>query len=202
MANVENAEAAIEFVYERNEGNEDAEDFFRRHGINSMSILTIHSYFAAVKECEALRERITGKTVIEIGAGVGLLAMEMANYAKRVYAIECDAAWSWVFTQFLYATKRPNLTWIFGAAETVSDVLRGDIAIVYTRSDSRGMKELALKMCPEVVMGPLFSIEEHCTPEELGVLEKAKGNLGDFSKELVSRHGVSAEFVNRVLNAK
>ena len=48
---------------------------------------------------------IDGKRVIEVGAGVGFLAIEMAKRAKSVIAIECDPAWSWIFTQPLQLHK-------------------------------------------------------------------------------------------------
>jgi hypothetical protein len=154
------AEAATERIYETNEGEPCVEEFHQRHDTDSMLILTVHSHYAARKECERLQDQIAGKVVIEIGAGVGFLAMQMAKVAKRVYAIEVDPAWSWIFTRFLYGIKPPNLTWVFGKAEEMIGVLRGDVAVVYTRSDRLNMRTMASQIAPVVIEGPLCSLVE------------------------------------------
>ena len=81
--------------------------------------------------------------------------MELARRARMVYAIEADPAWTWVFVKHLIERKPANLTWIFGAAETVADFVRADIAIVYTRSDVEGMMALGARIATEVILGPL-----------------------------------------------
>jgi hypothetical protein len=81
---------------------------------------------------------------------VGFLAIEMARHASSVVAIESDPGWSWVFTQTLYRKKPPNLTWIFGTAESVADMVRGDVAIICTRSGHRAMRAVAERMAPRV----------------------------------------------------
>lgn len=159
----ESAELAIDRIYENGdeyETHERVEDYHRRHGIQSLAILTITSAYAATREVDRFWQKIRGKVVIEIGAGSGFLALEMAKFAKQVYAIEVDPAWSAVFAEHLYELKPANLTWIFGAAETVTPFLRGDIAVIYTRSAKEHMYGLALKMCPELVTGPTLELDE------------------------------------------
>jgi len=190
------AEEAIETIYERNQGNEAMEDFFERHGIASMAILTITSQRAAEIELAHFKERIAGKIVIEIGAGVGFLAMETARYAKQVFAIEVDPSWSWVFCEFLYALKPENLTWIFGTAESVSDILRGDVAVVYSRSGLEQMRKLARKMCPRTIQGPFTSIDERYPDVPKEIRDAAESFANKVSKEsVVSRHGVSGDSI-------
>lgn len=163
------AEQEIERIYESNEGSESVEVYHARHGIKSLAVLTITSPYDATREVDQFAHKIRGKTVIEIGAGIGFLAMEMARFAKRVYAIEADPAWTWVFTECLYQKKSPNLTWIFGNAESVSDWLRGDIAVIYTRSGIKAMEAQAAKMCPVAIFGPILPFDERHSdvPEEI-----------------------------------
>jgi len=145
---------AIEEIYMIQERSEDVEAYHRRHGIQSLGILTVCDKRSAMKEAESLLYDIYGKTVVEIGAGVGLLAIYMARVAKHVYAIEVDPAWTWAFTRDLYRKKPVNLTWIFGTAESVSPWLRGDVAVIYTRSGLTAMAAVAKIMCPKIVWGP------------------------------------------------
>ncbi len=156
----EEAEFTIESVYANLEGSADAQAYSEQNGIGSLNILTISSYFNALQEIHALWRKIKGLTVVEIGAGVGMLAIQMAKFAKRVYAIEADPAWSWVFTQQLYRIKPPNLTFIFGRAQELVGLIHADVAVVYTRSDVAGMREMASQFAPEVIIGPLVDFEK------------------------------------------
>lgn len=144
----------IERVYEEMEGDDTAEGFFGRHGVESLGILTVTDAMTGRKEAETLFYHILNKVVVEVGAGVGWLAIEMAKYAKQVYAIEVDPAWSWVFVRHLYKKKPKNLTWIFGAASEVADFIKADVAVIYTRSGQEAMASVARRMAPKVVFGP------------------------------------------------
>lgn len=145
-------EDLIDTVYDALEGAEDLLRYHQRHGTPSLLILTQLSPRVAMETARLLAPEIDGKRVIEIGAGVGFLAIEMARRAKEVVAIEVDPAWSWVFTRSLYAHKPKNLTWIFGSAETVADWLKGDVVIILTRSGIEEMKAVARQMAPRVIM--------------------------------------------------
>jgi protein-L-isoaspartate O-methyltransferase len=139
----------IDVVYENMEGAEDLMRYHDEHGTPSMQILTQFSPKTAIGAVKLLTPLIKNKKVIELGGGVGFLAIEMAKIAKSVIAIEADPAWSWVFTRSLYKHKPKNLTWIFGSAETVSDYIKGDIVIVATNSGIPEMREMAKKLAPE-----------------------------------------------------
>ena len=152
-------EDLITMVYDSMEGVEDLLDYHARHGTPSLLVLTQHSPEIAMETARLLGPEIDGKRVIEIGAGVGFLAIEMAQRAASVIAIETDPAWSWIFTRSLYDHKPPNLTWIFGTAESVADVIRGDVAIVVTRSGHAGMRAVAERMAPRVIF-PLDDLAE------------------------------------------
>jgi len=170
------AESWIEKIYEAYDGSVAVDEYHERHNVNSLLILTVGSYYAAQAEVQKLLPRIEGKTVIEIGAGVGMLAIQIARYAKYVWAIEADPGWSWVFTEFLYEIKPPNLTWIFGRAQDLIGSLHADVAVVYTRSDLKGMGAIAHQMAPELIRGPLVEFDERygqmMTPDQLTVAQE------------------------------
>jgi predicted RNA methylase len=187
---MKDAEEEIERIYERNEGSESVEDYHSRHEIASLAILTITSPYAATREVDRFASRIRGKTVVEVGAGVGFLSIEMARFAKRVYAIEADPAWAWVFTECLYQKKPTNLTYVFGTAESVADIFRGDVAVIFTRSGFEAMIKVAERMCPEIIIGPQLPLEEHepdAAPEDFAAAREAAGKR--TQTDFISRHG-------------
>ena len=92
--------------------------------------------------------RIAGKVVVEIGAGLGILAVEMARHASRVFAIDSDPQFTASFADALYQKRPPTLTWIFDTAEGViasglASAMKADIAVVVTGSDEAGLCKLA-----------------------------------------------------------
>lgn len=158
MATVD-ATDAIDMVYDSMEGCEDLLRYHREHGTPSLLILTQFSPEIAKETARLWANDIDGKRVIEIVAGVGFLAIEMAKRAKSVVAIEVDPSWSWIFTKSLYRHKPPNLTWVFGSAESVADSIRGDVAIICTRSGHDGMRLVAERMAPQVIFPSLNHTE-------------------------------------------
>jgi hypothetical protein len=122
------------------------------HGVQSKHWLTILRPEDAVWIVERLGQRIIGKTVVEIGAGIGVLAIEMSKVAKRVFAIESDPKWGVVFARHMYRNKPTNLTWILDSAESVVDLIRGDIAVVVTGSDEVNLRALAARFASDVAM--------------------------------------------------
>lgn len=101
---------------------------------------------------DRLRDRIAGKVVVELGAGIGMLAIALAGHAKHVFAIEADPMWSFVFCRYLYRTKPANLTYILDRAENLVDVIKGDVAIVVTGSDEDNLRQLAGRFAPDVCL--------------------------------------------------
>lgn len=99
-----------------------------------------------------LRDRIRGKDVLEIGAGVGVLACELAKHARRVFAVEADPGWNWAFARHLYRHKPDNLTWIFDRAQALIGLIHVDVAVVVTGSDSENLRVLATHFAPEVIL--------------------------------------------------
>lgn len=146
-------EEAIEEIYERQEGSDTVMDYHVRHDINSLGILTIYDEESAQSAVSMFAAKIRGKVVVEVGAGIGLLAMEMAKYAKHVYAIEADPAWTYVHVEHLYRRKPTNLTFVFGRAQDMVGLIRADVAVIFTRSDVEGMTALAKQFAPFVVHG-------------------------------------------------
>lgn len=148
----EQAGDLIDMAYDSLEGCEDMLRYHHRHGTVSLQVLTQFNPEIAMNTVRFFEKDIKDKIVIEIGAGVGFLAIELAKIAKKVYAIEVDPAWSWIFTRSLYRHKPRNLTWIFGDAREVMDNFHGDVAIVVTRSDVEGLRALAYRMADKVIM--------------------------------------------------
>jgi protein-L-isoaspartate O-methyltransferase len=146
----------INAIYNDLEGYEAMEEYHRRHMTPSMGVITVFEKERVIKLLKILTPEIHNKVVIEIGAGVGLLALGMASIAKEVYAIEVDPAWSWSFTKILYELKQPNLTFIFGKAENMIGKLHGDVAVIVTNSGILEMKSIGKQFAPKVIMPTQF----------------------------------------------
>lgn len=144
------AEAAIDHIYDKMDGNPDQQDFVDRCGITSLGVLTILSQAEAKVVVLKFWRHIQGRRVVEIGGGVGYLALEMAKTAKSVVAIENDPSWSWIFTKFLYAQKPANLTWVFGHSRAIE--LSADVAVICSRSGLAEMIAEARRMAPVIVL--------------------------------------------------
>lgn len=144
----------VERIYNELDGDELVWLYDQKVGVVAQKVLTVYTPQQAIQYLAPLRLKLQGKTVIEIGAGIGWLSIMAARYCKEVFAFEADPAWSWVFARKLYTIKPPNLTWIFGNAESLVGKLHGDIALVWTRSDTDGMLAIARQFAPEVILGP------------------------------------------------
>lgn len=141
----------LDTLYETMEGNDIAEQYHDRHGIQSAGILTVYEDEKAALLAEHLRERIEGKVVIEIGGGIGLLGCYLAEYAKRVIVMEADPTWMSAFVFVLYQRKPKNLSYVFGAAEEFAGMIRGDVALFCTHSGHNAMNRAASLFAPEVI---------------------------------------------------
>jgi hypothetical protein len=141
----------LDQVYGAMEGSEASQSYSERHGIASAAVLTVLDDNHATLIAERLRPRIEGKTVVEIGGGIGLLAMHMAHLAKRVYCIEANPMWSWTFAEVLLHQKPRNMSFLFGAADEFLGAIRGDVAIYCTHSDVKGMGMVAAQFAPVVI---------------------------------------------------
>lgn len=140
----------LETWYQQMDGNQIAEDYHLRHGTESACILTNYDDEHAALVADFLRERIAGKIVVEVGAGIGLLACHLAADAKRVYAIEVDPAWSGTFIWCLYHRKPANLTFIFGKAEEAPPIA-ADVALFCTHSGRESLYRAATRFAPMVI---------------------------------------------------
>jgi hypothetical protein len=127
------------------------EKFAERHNIRAAPNLTVTDFEIAAMLADHLAPRIEGKTVIEIGGGIGMLALAMGAIAKRVYCIEANPLWSMTFAQFLLETKPRNVSYLCGAADEFVGCIRADVAIICTHSDVRGMKLVGAQFAPEVI---------------------------------------------------
>ncbi|MBR1281312.1 hypothetical protein JQ597_04585 [Bradyrhizobium sp. AUGA SZCCT0177] len=126
-------------------------NYAQRHGIKSAPYLTVTDLETAALIAERLGPRISGKIVVEIGGGLGLLALAMGVVARRVYCIEANPMWSMTSAGFLLRTKPKNVSFLFGAADQFVDYIRADVGVVCTHSDVSGMMELASQFAPQTI---------------------------------------------------
>lgn len=138
-------------IYEEMEGSDESAEYSDRHGIRAAAVLTVTDDETASLIAEHLEERIKGKTVIEIGGGIGLLALHMGQYAKRVYCIEANPMWSMTFAHLLLREKPRNVSFLFGTADEFLGQIKGDVAIFCTHSGVDNMKLVAAQFAPTVI---------------------------------------------------
>lgn len=138
-------------IYDSMEGSEDSLAYSERHNINSAAILTVVDDETASILLEYLEERIAGRTVVEIGGGIGLLSLHLGRVAKRVYCIEANPIWSWTFARMLLHQKPRNVSFLFGAADEFLGVIKADVAVYCTHSDVQGMGLVAAQFAPVVI---------------------------------------------------
>lgn len=143
--------ALLDEHYNAFEGCEVLHEYTQRHNVQSQAVLTIDTEERAFLMSEYLRPQIEGKTVIEIGGGIGLLAMYMGQIAKRVYCIEANPVWSSVFLACLIKDKPKNVSFLFGAADEFIGDIRGDVALFLTHSGVDSMKLVAANFAPVVI---------------------------------------------------
>jgi hypothetical protein len=143
-------DAMLNHYYEQRDGSELLAGYHQRHSTASACILTVTDDERAAQISAWLEPRIAGKVVVEIGAGLGLLAMHMAQVAKRVYAIEVDPAWTSCFLACLYAAKPTNLTFIFGRAEDAPPLV-ADVALFCTHSGHDSLYHNAARFAPQII---------------------------------------------------
>lgn len=141
----------LDEVYNEFEGSEPLARYMERHGVNSAGVLTILDDNHAMLVAERLRPRIEGKVVVEIGGGIGLLAMHLGHVAKRVYCIEASPMWAEAFVHVLLAQKPRNVSYLFGSADEFIGPVRGDVALFCTHSDVSGMRLVASQFAPVVI---------------------------------------------------
>ena len=141
---------ALDEVYETLDGSETVRAYHDRHETQSACILTVTDDEKADAIVSYLAPRIAGKVVVEVGAGIGLLACHLATVARRVYAIETDPAWTDIFLAMLYHRKPPNLTFIFGRAEDAPHIA-ADVALFCTHSGHTALWQVASRFAPTVI---------------------------------------------------
>ncbi len=138
-------------IYNAMEGSDDSIAYSERHNVNSAAVLTVIDDETAGLLAENIATKIEGKTVIEIGGGIGLLALHMGRIAQRVYCIEANPMWSWTFAQILLKQKPKNVSFLFGSADEFLGQIKGEVAVFCTHSDVQGMRLVAQQFAPVAV---------------------------------------------------
>jgi tRNA G37 N-methylase Trm5 len=138
-------------AYEAMEGSEVSLAYSARHGIASAAVLTITDDETADMVAESLAPRVAGKAVVEIGGGIGLLALHLGFRAKRVFCIEANPVWASFFAATLLAAKPKNVSYLFGAADEFAGYIRADVALFCTHSGVESMRAAAALFAPVVI---------------------------------------------------
>ena len=141
---------ALSAYYEAMDGNERVEAYHLAHGTQSAGILTCYDDEYCSLLADFLRDRLEGRVVVEIGAGIGLLACHVAQFARRIYAIEVDPGWAGIFATHLWERKPKNLTFIFGTADEAPPIC-ADVAFFCTYSGRPSMYQAATRFAPVVI---------------------------------------------------
>ncbi|OSI24888.1 hypothetical protein BST65_17150 [Bradyrhizobium canariense] len=126
-------------------------NYAERHNIRSAPMLTVTQAEVAASIADRLEDRIRGKTVVEIGGGIGLLSLYLGAVAKRVYCIEANPMWAMIFTELLMEMKPKHVSYLFGAADEFVGEIRGDVAIICSHSDVAGMQLIGRQFAGEVI---------------------------------------------------
>jgi hypothetical protein len=141
----------LDEVYTSFEGSEALMEYSARHGVDSAGVLTVTDDETAAMIASYLEPRITGKTVIEIGGGIGLLSLHLGLIARRVYCIEANPLWTSCFIAALLAAKPKHVSYLFGAADEFAGQIRGDVALFCTHSGVSSMHTIAAQFAPMVI---------------------------------------------------
>lgn len=141
----------LDLLYEAMDGSETSLAYSARHGIQSQAVLTVFDDETASLIAEHLAERIAGKTIVEIGGGIGLLAFHLGRFAKRVFCIEASPVWSSAFLAALLHAKPKNVSYLFGAADEFTGLIAADAALFCTHSGVASMKAAGRLFAPEII---------------------------------------------------
>lgn len=141
----------LDEAYSAFEGSDALQEYSHRHGIESLGVLTVTEDEHASLIADYLAPRIEGKTVVEIGGGIGLLSLHMGFIAKRVYCIEANPVWASCFLAALIGTKPKNVSYLFGAADEFAGQIKADVAVFCTHSGVESMKAAASLFAPVVI---------------------------------------------------
>jgi hypothetical protein len=138
-------------AYEAMQASADMDRYKAGHGIQAAPVLTITDDATAHAVTEALYHRIAGKTVVEIGGGIGPLALHLGTVARRVWCIEANPVWASSFIAVLMQAKPANVSYLFGAADEFAGTIRADIALFCSHSGIASMTATAARFAPVVI---------------------------------------------------
>jgi len=133
------------------EGLELFQQYAAQHGIESASRLTVMDDETAALITKYLWPRIEGKTVIDVGGGIGLLSLHLGEVAARVYCVEANPVWASLFVAHFWAVKSKHVSYLFGAAEEFVGQLHADVAVFCTHSGVASLRAVAGKLATEVI---------------------------------------------------
>lgn len=122
-----------------------------RHGVKAAPNLTVMDDEVAGLLAERLAPRIRGRTIVEVGGGIGMLSLHMARIAKQVFCIEANPMWSMTFATYLLERKPRNCSFLFGDAHEFADFLHADVAIFCTHSAVDDLHRIGSLFAPSTI---------------------------------------------------
>jgi 2-polyprenyl-3-methyl-5-hydroxy-6-metoxy-1,4-benzoquinol methylase len=131
--------------------SETGQAYARRHGVRSAPNLAVMSDEIADLVTKYLQPRIQDKVVVDVGGGLGILAMHMATFASKIFVIEANPSWAVAYAEFLHAEKPANMSFCWGAAQEFIGQIRADVAIVTTHTDVSGLMSIAAQFAPDAI---------------------------------------------------
>lgn len=131
--------------------SEAGQHFAKRHGVRSAFNLTVATDEVAALIAAHLEPKVRNKTVVDVGGGIGLLGLHLADIAAHVFVIEANPVWSLAYLDLFHKQKPSNMSFCFGAAEEFVGRITADIAIVATHSDVANMMSMAGRFAPDTI---------------------------------------------------
>ncbi len=89
--------------------------------------------------------------VVSLCRGAHSLLDSWGWSAKRVYCIEANPMWSWIFASMLIEKKLRNVSYLFGSADEFVGCIKADVAIFCTHSGVQPLRLVAGQFAPEVI---------------------------------------------------
>lgn len=166
---------ALHLIYSALQASEAYRAYRKRHGIEAANILSVIGEPIVDGVMARLGPEISGKVVVEIGAGTGLLGVRMGELAKRVFCIEANPLWGYAFVHDLIASKPKNVSFLLGAAEEFEGIVEGNVAVFCAHIGVGSLARIAGKFAPRVidVYGELFGRDAEAAEAGVAMLRAA-----------------------------
>ena len=150
------------------------QEYRSRHGLHGSNVLSVLSAEVANLIVEKIKDEIADKVVVEVGAGIGLLGIALGQYARKVFCIEANPYWGFVFAENLVADKPQNVSFLLGAAEEFRGIISGDVALFCAHLSIPYFSDLSSLFAPRVIdiYGEIFGRDSVATEDKMTRLKR------------------------------